>query len=401
MAAAQGCPVVSLGVPAFFFIAAMAQCAVVVLVHGQSQEGFISIDCGIAAGTSYVEADNNITYESDMDYIDTGVNHMILSPSDWPKRYHTLRSFPEGIRNCYKLRPVSSDKKYLVRAGFHYGNYDDKNSTPVFDLYIGVNLWRTLGKDPFIEEIITVVPTDYDSLFVCLVNTGQGTPFISVLELRPIPDSMYLLANKSQSLVLTENRRYYGAIPILRYPRDPYDRIWFNSGVSGVYSLNTTENVKIGTLMDEFQVPSSVLSTAIRTYNTSYHLPLSIKVVNARAGDTIYVLMHFAELELLMSNETRQMNIYQGEGDGSGRLLFANYTPPYLEADARVANATLQGGEDATYNLSIYASASSTRPPMINALESYMFRPMAVLVTHHGERILSPPNRREAQQSPI
>ncbi|MQL76918.1 hypothetical protein Taro_009328, partial [Colocasia esculenta] len=219
--AAQGFSVVT---SAFFFIVALAQCAVV-LVHGQSQEGFISIDCGIADGANYTDDDTKITNVPDTGYIDAGMNRYLPSnigmKSGLDTVYQTVRSFPEGIRNCYKLWPVRPDEKYLVRASFYYGNYDNKNSTPVFDLYIGVNLWRTIdhlssSDDPFFEEIITVTPRNSNSLSVCLVNMGRGTPFISALELRPLPNSMYLLVNQSQSLVFTY-RRNYGATSELRY----------------------------------------------------------------------------------------------------------------------------------------------------------------------------------------
>ncbi|CAA6667505.1 unnamed protein product [Spirodela intermedia] len=48
-----------------------------------------------------------------------------------------LRSFPNGTRNCYTLSPVQSGDRYLIRAGFLYGNYDGRGSPPIFDLHIG------------------------------------------------------------------------------------------------------------------------------------------------------------------------------------------------------------------------------------------------------------------------
>ncbi|MQM03808.1 hypothetical protein Taro_036595 [Colocasia esculenta] len=255
-------------------------------------------------------SDSWVVTVPDTDYIDAGVNKNILSNLDnLATRYQTLRNFPEGIRNCYRLRPVRPGGKYLVRAAFYYGNYDGKNAIPVFDLHIGVTLWRTVdslvGDDTFIEEIITVAPAD--SLFVCLVNTARGIPFISSLELRPLSESMYLLVNQSQSLVLIQRRRNYGASFQIRFPGDPYDRIWFNVS-SGFQTLVANAKVQRNA-GDEFEVPTSVLSTAVRTYNTSYYISSHITAVNARAGDRIYVVTHFAEIELLMPNESRKMDI--------------------------------------------------------------------------------------------
>jgi hypothetical protein len=85
-----------------------------------------------------------------------------------------------------------------------YGNYDGLNRTPVFDLHLGVNYWTTVNitdaDTPVIVEVITVVPGD--SAEVCLVNTGSGTPFISSLDLRPLKNFLYPVANATRGLVL-------------------------------------------------------------------------------------------------------------------------------------------------------------------------------------------------------
>ena len=122
-----------------------------------------------------------------------------------------MRSFPNGTRNCYTVRPLIEGQLYLVRAGFFYGNYDGKGSPPRFDIYLGVNLWqtvKTLFDDTVLPEILVVSPAE--ALQVCLVNTGAGTPFISVLEVRPVQNSLYTLVNSSHSLVLSATRVDYG-----------------------------------------------------------------------------------------------------------------------------------------------------------------------------------------------
>lgn len=61
---------------------------------------------------------------------------------------YSLRSFPEGARNCYILKPEQGrNYKYLIRASFMYGNYDNKNNPPAFDLHLGVNLWDSITLD--------------------------------------------------------------------------------------------------------------------------------------------------------------------------------------------------------------------------------------------------------------
>jgi Malectin-like domain len=170
--------------------------------------GFINIDCGLPSNTSYVDSFTGLTYVSDNQYIDTGLNGK--TSSQYPvnknmyKNLETLRSFPNGTKNCYTMTPVTKGAKYLVRATFYYGSYDNANNIPRFDLYFGVNYWVTIDiprLDYWVAyEIIAIAPAN--SIQVCLVNTGFGTPFISALELRPLSSTLYELANSTQSLSL-------------------------------------------------------------------------------------------------------------------------------------------------------------------------------------------------------
>ncbi|KAF5466497.1 hypothetical protein F2P56_016417 [Juglans regia] len=157
----------------------------------QEIPGFISIDCG--SNEDYIEEATGISYVTDKGLIDTRVTE-IASPNlaagnIQPLR--NLRSFPQGKRNCYSLRPdQGKNNKFLIRARFLYGNYDGKNQDPEFDLYLGVNKWTTVkNTDGKNYEIIHLLSTDY--IDVCLVNTGQGVPFISALELRRLNNSIY------------------------------------------------------------------------------------------------------------------------------------------------------------------------------------------------------------------
>ncbi|KAJ3704081.1 hypothetical protein LUZ61_007786 [Rhynchospora tenuis] len=178
-------------------------------VRGQFDgNGFISIDCGLPENGSYIDDHTKLSYISDTQFIDTGLNHNIskeYTPSV-SKQYLTVRSFNSGTRNCYSLKSLVPGSKYLIRATFLYGNYDGLNQFSMFDLYIGVNFWKTVNISnavtPVIAEVITVALADY--VQVCLVNTGGGTPFISSLDLRPLKDTLYLLANSTQSLALVK-----------------------------------------------------------------------------------------------------------------------------------------------------------------------------------------------------
>ena len=166
--------------------------------------GFISIDCG--ATSDYLDESTGIFYKSDSGFIDTGTNNVIspeyyssmVSPT-YVRQIKNLRSFPQGTKNCYTLKPEQGkNSNYLIRAFFFYGNYDNKNQTPKFDVYVGVNFWTTVG---FSELYMLYPPWETfpdiihvplsDTIYICLINTGSGIPFISALELRPLSNSIY------------------------------------------------------------------------------------------------------------------------------------------------------------------------------------------------------------------
>jgi len=117
--------------------------------------------------------------------------------SEFKEKYQqqmwTVRSFPEGKRNCYKIN-ITRDSKYLIRTSYLYGNYDGLNKTPQFDTHLGANWWHTVtlsnASTPQGKEIIHVTSQDY--VQICLVNTGYGTPFISAIEFRTLPNNIYV-----------------------------------------------------------------------------------------------------------------------------------------------------------------------------------------------------------------
>lgn len=168
-----------------------------IIVHGRSQSGFISVDCGLVDEPSYTDETTSIYYSSDVNFTDSGVSHSI-SPkykASLERQFWNVRSFPVGTRHCYTLVSQGSGKKYLVRARFVYGSYDGKDSLPEFDIYLGEKWWGSVvfedADSVVTKEIIYAASSDY--VHVCLFNTGKGTPFISVLELRVLNSDAYLV----------------------------------------------------------------------------------------------------------------------------------------------------------------------------------------------------------------
>ncbi|KAK4838803.1 hypothetical protein QYF36_016524 [Acer negundo] len=202
-------------------------------------EAAISIDCGTPAGSSYTDDRTELKYTSDEGYINTGVNRNIaskfMSETLLQRSLESVRSFPEGKRNCYTMNPnEGKGTVYFIRASFMYGDFDDQDNLPEFDLYVGVNQWDTVKFDNashvVVKEIIHTPLTN--EIYVCLLNTGKGTPFISTLELRHFHSNIYTpksASGASGALVLYGHRLDFGSTTnqIIRSGDDRYDRMWF------------------------------------------------------------------------------------------------------------------------------------------------------------------------------
>ncbi|KAL6618903.1 hypothetical protein ACP70R_034042 [Stipagrostis hirtigluma subsp. patula] len=344
--------------------------------------GFISIDCGLPGTASYVDDTTKIPYAPDAAFTEAGTNHNISRVYVTPqlsRLYLNVRSFPDGARNCYTLRTFVAGLKYLLRATFMYGDYDGLGRPPIFDLYAGVNFWSvvnvTAADKPVILEAIVLVPGD--SVQVCLVNTGSGTPFMSGLDLRPLKSTLYQgrrhSANATQGLVLL-GRLNFGPTEvsdIVRYPDDPHDRIWTPWVDDARWRPISTAKKVINMAGDEFEAPPKVMQTAITPRNASGNIEFYwLAMPQPRNPAPGYLaVMHFAELEPLSGGTARQFYINLN-GKLWGRAAF---TPQYLRATATY-NVN-PPSRHAWYSVSINATANSTRQPIINAIEVFSVFP--------------------------
>ncbi|CAL8131671.1 unnamed protein product [Prunus armeniaca] len=339
------------------------------LVHSRDdQSGFISIDCGLKTDSGYSEKDTRINYMSDATFIDTGESKSTLpSYSDYyQQQYGSVRSFPEGARNCYKIN-VTRGNKYLIRASFLYGNYDGQDKIPEFELHLGPNLWNTITNletsEATDKELIYVPLRNY--IHVCLVSTGYGVPFISALELRPLPNASY--ETKTGSLALVSR---YDMGPNdrtgCRYPFDILDRFWYYyNELDDWTQLNTSSTIKSKS-DDPYQLPSVVMSTASTPKNPSDSLSIILSLPDKNAE--YYSYLHFAEVESLQLNQSRWQYV-SGEGTGS----FGPFAPPYMSRyTVYDTEAWSTGGE--YVKISVTRAENSTLPPVLNAFEIYMVK---------------------------
>ncbi|XP_050884242.1 putative leucine-rich repeat receptor-like protein kinase At2g19210 isoform X2 [Lathyrus oleraceus] len=334
------------------------------IVHAQdNQSGFVSIDCGLVDEPSYRDETTSIYYTWDVNFTDTGVSRSISSKhkASLERQFWNVRSFPEGTRNCYTLFvSQGSSKKYLVRASFAYGNYDGKVSLPEFDIYLGAKRWESVVFEDSLsvitKEIIYAASSDY--VHVCLFNTGKGTPFISVLEVRVLNSDAYLV--NSLELLARFDVGSQGGSKI-RYPDDIYDRIWTPYNSIDWKKIHTSLTVHPPSFNFLPLPPSAVMRTTSVPENDSdnvefYFLPK----YNA---SRYYVYLYFAEIQKLKENQIREFNIFV-----NGKLLNNDPVNPLYLQSMYYVSVISENKLELWFN----KTSRSTLPPLFNAIEIYM-----------------------------
>uniref|UniRef100_A0A1S4E3N3 non-specific serine/threonine protein kinase n=1 Tax=Cucumis melo TaxID=3656 RepID=A0A1S4E3N3_CUCME len=359
-----------------FLLTALA--LALLLVQAQDQSGFISLDCGLPEGTSYTETTTKLNYVSDASFINSGVSQDVASAygdgDTYPRQLRKLRSFPQGIRNCYSVTTVKGTE-YLIRGSFLYGNYDGLDLLPMFDLYIENSLWQTLnftdnGMDAYIDLIHV---TSSNKVNICLINTGNGVPFISALEFRPSLNITYLTIASSLSLYTrmnigsTEDRKY-------RFPFDVYDRIWspfnFNkwTQVSTNYSIEPIRE-------NGLHLPSIVMQTASTSKDTSTPLEIWWDPIDS---SQYYVFMHLAEVLYPEVNQSREFIITNNDNFVSGPII-----PNYLSSVSIFPNGPFEGAS--RHVIAFISTEEATLPPIINAFELYIVKNISKLEADQGD----------------
>ncbi|KAF3794133.1 putative leucine-rich repeat receptor-like serine/threonine-protein kinase [Nymphaea thermarum] len=157
-------------------------------VHRSISAGFVSIDCG-SNEESYVDGTTGITYTSDSNLMKSG----------------EIRDVPidniEGRRNCYTLQPVIPGSSYLLRPSFLYANFDRLDSFLLFDLYLDNTFVQTVNGSESSDDYEFIMKPRRSYLRLCLCKTNKRDPFISAIELRPLPgDAIYPVVNATLAL---------------------------------------------------------------------------------------------------------------------------------------------------------------------------------------------------------
>jgi len=290
-----------------------------------------------------------------------------------------VRYFPADNRKyCYTMN-VRNRTRYLVRATFLYGNFDNSNVYPKFDISLGASPWSTIVVDdattPVVEEaiILAAAPT----LSVCLSNASTGQPFISTLELRQFNGSLYYTTDETRFFLALSARINFGAESndSIRYPDDPFDRIWESDSVRranylvdvapGTARISTTKPIFVS--INE-EPPEKVMQTAVVGQDGYLNYRLDLEGFPANAWGVSY----FAEIEDLAPNETRKFKL---EVPGMPALskptvdVEENAQGKYRLYEPGYTNLSLPF----VFSFGFRKTNDSSKGPILNALEIYKY----------------------------
>ncbi|XP_060214107.1 probable LRR receptor-like serine/threonine-protein kinase At1g67720 isoform X2 [Lycium barbarum] len=334
---------------------------------------FVSIDCGSAS--NYTDLSTGLAWTSDAGIMGHGKPVVVVNSNVDSQQYQRRRDFPaDSKKYCYTLN-TKERRRYLVRATFLYGSPAAEGTYPKFQLYLDATKWGTItiseSSRIYVKEMIIRAPSN--SIDVCLCCATTESPFISTLELRPLNLSMYATDYEDNFYLKVAARVDFGAQsnePI-RYPDDPYDRIWDSDlakrpnflvdVAAGTERINTTKYIDTNTR--EYP-PVKVMQTAVVGTKgmLSYRLNLDEFPANARA------FAYFAEIEDLGKNETRKFKMehpYVPDYSNAVVNIAENANGSYTLYEPSYMNITL----DFILSFSFRKTRDSTRGPLLSAME--------------------------------
>lgn len=329
-----------------FFIAIQSTC---------SQQDFLSIRC--CSDSKFTDPKNNITWISDNKWFsDNQQCQDIVTPLQNITTYDHARFFGinYGTKWCYNL-PTKKGRGYLIR-----GTFVTSPTNTFFDVLIGTTPIGRVGSSDE-AEVEVIVRANNNYIDFCLLKK-QGNPYISKIELRPLDLDYEDPSDVLKVLLRVDVGNTRGEI---RYPQDPYDRIWKPDSDSNQNGNSTSLNGdKIVQNRTKTSPPIEVLKTG-RT-----HLERLEFMHNLHSTYEKYILhLYFLELDGNVKIGQRVFDVYiNGEKRQQIDVISSgsNYRDTFMYF---TANGFL--------NLTIKkASNGSQWGPICNAYEVFQVRPL-------------------------
>ncbi|KAH9780821.1 protein kinase domain-containing protein [Citrus sinensis] len=283
----------------------------------------------------------------------------------------TMRVFSTRKKNCYSIKVDEDGGRVLLRASFYYGNYDGKDSPPVFDLQFDGNFWTTVNTsfssyDVLSYETIYVVKRNFTSTCVAQTKPGQ-LPFISAIEVRSLGVNMYSQIPSNLALHLIQRAAFGGNQTIIRTTQSKFTlRHWIVTNLIFVRLAANHVDARHQELMLELRTnndpPETVLKNAVVSLSTSEIIVLLTDL--SEKPTPIYIAPDFSEVLLLLNTtQKRSFQLCVDNKPISDPIipLFGSASEAYVTN--RIAFAS--------NSFSIQATTASTLPPLLNAMEIY------------------------------
>ncbi|KAM7501994.1 hypothetical protein LguiB_000898 [Lonicera macranthoides] len=328
------------------------------------------IDCG-ALTQNNVSDQSIVKWQTDGQFIEKGENKLL--PSNTVSiELTTLRFFPEGNKNCYKLPFYNSYRKYIFRATFYYGNYDGLSKPPSFGLEFNGKLWANVttstSEEPVIYELIYIIKKD--EVEVCLVRTNEDdTPFISSLEAIIAYDAYNMMDNNTA--LYLHSRINYGANASVEktmgYYEEHYQRFWKSKEMPNYLNIHA-KTVPTGYISVENNPPWAVMAYAIQAHNLTDSLYLPVDFPSQTPLQAYFVFYFLDPLyRFYPNNLTSKVEIYI-----DNKKMGASVVPNgslYYDMCRMVSLYPIQVSGSA--NVTIAPAEGSTLPPILNAMEVF------------------------------
>ncbi|KAL3675219.1 hypothetical protein R1sor_025167 [Riccia sorocarpa] len=349
-----------------------------------SQPGYLNIDCGAPKNYS----DYYYNWVTDTGYIETGYNSgPVYAKGD----ELDLRFFNDSRqKHCYTL-PTEPDTTYLVRASFLYGNFTELYGNITFDLTIDSTYWTTIVIQPVVNwydddnygvwTILrreAIVRSTGTRLYMCLLRKF-GLPFITSLQLRKFADNMYEEVKNNQ--ILVTNSRWTASIwGQVRYPDDPYDRVWttYSSSYGAeMYAADEQslqfENTTVIPTSTDINLPPVYCLENAYIWNETTDVGWFYLTNLTQTSGRFYVAVYFQEIDDLVKATEKK---------GKRNVAFGLNGVPEVNGQIEVTLdvstiSTVFESTDTSFNFTFSrADHGSKLGPMFNALELYSVYPV-------------------------
>ncbi|XP_059663814.1 receptor-like protein kinase At3g21340 [Cornus florida] len=348
--------------------------------NAESLTMLLNIDCGAT--------DSDSTWEIDEKFIKSGQN-MQINTTITLREMTTLRFFPDGIESCYNL-PLLGRERYLIRAGFYYGNYDGLSNPPAFDLRINGQYWTTINstltEDPIYVEMI--YPVRRDSVKICLVRVHNNNPFISSLQARVLPSNFYKLMENTTILNLHSRIHFGGERDVGKSTRfggdEDFNRIW---KLKQMYNYHNVTSVRIpygSSVSTENWPPYMAVADGISPPNgfNSISMWFDLPPQTSQA----YFVFYFKEPE-----QSPPVSLVRRIEISINGHQMALTEVPQMDKDAIQVVSLYPVPVAGSANVTLQRAEGSTFPPIINAMEVFtsMELSRAELAHHYPFMVLA------------